>query len=159
MAVEQFTKEQFEASLPKLPSGRSVFTYYGPVQKEHCYIWQIGYEKDNRGKLRILLRSSIKYDSNLSGDSGKDSIRLIIEQFHEGQWIPIGKGADAYTNRLPVWQKRLRKKIKYLYYKLRPIDQSFGDGTRVFVVRTNTENRGRLFIKEPHFKWLTPLEN
>lgn len=124
--------------------------YIGIVDNEHCWAIKMG-----EGKLRILIRSSINAKTGFSDGSGENSIRLIVQRSRGDRWFSIGKGPDAFTQRVPGWEKRLKEKIKIVYKNWSQISQSFTDEESVFVSKKEG-SKGRVFASKEGggFRWL-----
>jgi len=100
MAVEQFTKAEFEDALPKhRDSGRPLWIHTGLVQGEHEYCVHVTDGDTSTNKL-IRIRSSIG-ENGVSANSGKDSIRLWIEYEYKDRYHPLKKHKTRWTTRVP----------------------------------------------------------
>ena len=114
MAVEQFTKAEFEDALPKhRDSGRPLWIHTGLVQGEHEYCVHVTDGDTSTNKL-IRIRSSIG-ENGVSANSGKDSIRLWIEYEYKDRYHPLKKHKTRWTTRVPGWQERMTEKLRELY--------------------------------------------
>ena len=111
MAIEQFTKSQFEQALPKV-AWTHVFTqgewvYYIPVFRQTS--------KDNvPTNKRIVVRSSVGRDGYAAG-TGSDSIRHWVEYQSKGRWWPLTKDTKNYTTRVAGWEERLIAALRRLW--------------------------------------------
>lgn len=148
--IDVFTPEYFDSALPKdKKTGGKLFHKLGVINGEHC--WSMAMPNP---RIRIVIRSSIK-PNGLSADVGEDSIRIMLQVVHKNLWVNIGKGPDAYTTRVPGWEKRLEDKIKTVFYKAKTIKQRFEDTEVVrFSTKGQKENIGRPCVVEPRFRWL-----
>ena len=155
--VQRFSIEQFVIALPKKKhqvTGELVpmFEYIGIDNNEHCWAMPLGV-----GKLRILVRSSINAATGIADGTGDNSIRMIVQRRSLDKWFNIGKGPDAFTQRVPGWEGRLRIKLKEVYGVWAKVKQDFTDDEKVFMSRTEA-TKGRVFAKHPStgdFRWLS----
>ncbi|MCK9602052.1 MAG: UvrD-helicase domain-containing protein, partial [Sphaerochaeta sp.] len=110
MAVDIFTKEQFEAALPvHKQTGVPLWRHEGVVQGEHVYVLPV----TNTNK-RIVVRSSVPANGT-SRPAGEDSIRHRVEYYWKGTWRQGGKGSKEYTTRVPGWPERLKDALTELW--------------------------------------------
>jgi len=113
MPVEQFTKAEFEAALPKhRGSGKPLWIHTGLIQGEHEYAVFVT-DGDMPTNKAIFIRSSVG-KNGVSADSGKNSIRLWVSYEYKGKWRPLKK-LDRWTTRVPGWQGRMTEKLRELY--------------------------------------------
>jgi len=123
MSVDTFTKEQFEAALPKNKTTHEpMWEAIGLNAGEWTYVIPVA--ETNK---RICIRSSVK-TNGVSANTGKNSIRLWVEYFYPkaGKWFALGK-YDAHTTREPGWEERMHKKLQALYGMA--LEDSKGRGT------------------------------
>lgn len=152
MAVDKFSKAQFEAALPE------PWTTIGVVKGEWTYLCGID------DKTAVLIRSSVS-QYGWSAASSDDSIRLVLCQYvkddfgqPEHEWVPISTKIDTWTTRVAGWQKRMNAKINILKeWRVRAGDHC---GMPKHIYRAHTpENDGRIFAKckicGGGFLWLT----
>lgn len=144
MAVEIFSREQFEQALPV-----GYWAYSGLVNNEHTYSIQITPD------IFITIRSSVD-SSGYSADTGEDSIRAWLVD-KDGQ--PLGSKISKYTTRLPGWGKRLLGVLRGLWHmaELSGYCPKCHQVRGVFKVKKSGPNKGRLFAKCEKcdtFEWL-----
>lgn len=155
--IEQFDTKKFTLVLPKKKHKvtgelKPMFDYVGIADEEHCWAMLIG-----KGNLRLLVRSSINVFTGLADGTGENSIRLIVQRRSQGKWISISKGPDAFTQRVPGWEKRLVAKIKTVYEQWSVVSQDFTDEEQLFVSK-QPNTKGRVFAKHTvtkEFRWLS----
>jgi ssDNA-binding Zn-finger/Zn-ribbon topoisomerase 1 len=149
MAIEIFTKEQFESALPiHNESGEELWAHLGMHQGEHIYLVPI----DDR--VGVFIRSSVKKDG-YSADTGQDSIRAwLVTYKHDAKsntygWNNLGGKVNKYTTRVAGWEKRLINVIKELWGWRRKSGDcpTCNDPKSVFKVRKKGKNKGRVFAK------------
>jgi DNA helicase-2/ATP-dependent DNA helicase PcrA len=125
MAIDRFSKEEFEAALPKDGSGKPMWSCLGLVDNEY------NYEIEVRGtNKRIVIRSSID-STGVAADTGEDSIRHWVEYYYKNEWRPLKKHHSRWTARTKNWRTNLTGKLRDLY-KL-ALDDSNGKPKQVEV--------------------------
>lgn len=100
MAIERFTKEQFEEALPDgfdLISTDSEYVYARPV--------------DGTNK-RIVVRSSVSPLTDLADECGRDSIRIWVEYRYNNTWYSLGKDDIRWTARTKNWRTNMLKRLR-----------------------------------------------
>jgi hypothetical protein len=142
MPIDRFTVADFEAALPhdKKKDNEAIFAHIGLIDGEHCWAYEMC-----RGHMRILVRSSID-NTGHSADTGEDSIRLVIQQRIGTGWRSCGKGADAYTTRVPGWQGRLKGKIRDVFERTKTVKLDPIEGEVVYFTKQGV-NKGRPFAQ------------
>jgi hypothetical protein len=150
MAIDRFTTEKFEQAL-LTPKGQKAFEYIGLIDGERCYAHTL----KTCDHIRIVVRSSID-SSGIAADTGEDSIRLILQRMKGNKWQNIGKGIDAYTTRVPGWDRRLKEKITLVARKAARIVKPFTDDDNINFCSNGGPNEGRPFASGPvsSFRWL-----
>jgi hypothetical protein len=157
MPIEQFTREEFEAALPKhRDTGKPLWTCLGPIEGEFAYLMQTA-----NPDVFILIRSSVR-PSGVAAGCGEDSIRCWLVGSDKR---PLGSKLQKYTTRVPGWSERLVKQLRALYALAGKITRcGCGQLRRVFKAGT-AENSGRFFskcgvqdCKKSGFVWLTDKE-
>jgi hypothetical protein len=158
--VEIFSKEQFEAALPKL-KGTDVpaWTCAGLVEGEYVYLVTLG---DNK-PAKVLVRSSVD-KTGFSRASGEDSIRIFV---CDKNLKPLSGKANRWTTRLPGWQDRMNDLIRFLAgmaVKIGTCPRCEAHGlVRLNKVKKEGPNKGRWFVscKEDKcfFEWQTQRDN
>ena len=162
--IDQFTLQEFKDALPyDKYTGAPHFHALGIIQGEYCFLVPID---DRTG---ILIRSSVDR-SGLAAESGKDSIRCWIVEFRMiNDIVPtlgntIGGKSARWITRVSGWDQRLIVTIKKMWrLRKRSGDCPFcNKPKRIFQVKKNGVNRGRLFTKchtcrgeGMGFQWLT----
>lgn len=147
--VDSFTKEEFEAALPKHKKLPDAVQHLGIIDQEHCYLFKID---DNAS---IFIRSSIN-PAGVSAAAGEDSIRLFLVNKKRAPFAPKLK---SWVTRVPGWENRLGDSMR----KLARIYKAAGLGPDglprpIFKAGDHTANAGRFFAPQAgdlHFKWIT----
>lgn len=164
MAVEIFTREQFESALPcHCKTQEKLWQSAGLSEGEYSY----NVRPFPSLPYAIHVRSSVKANG-ISADTGQDSIRAwIVTTTTEGKPKPFGSKISRYTTRLPGWQDRLTvilRKLAMLIKQIAPCE-SCGHDCPPFKVKKDGPNKGRLFskctnqdCKSPKFTWIDPGE-
>lgn len=153
MAVEIFSKDQFEAALPKLKgTDKPAWECAGLMQGEYVYLLPLG-----KGAVASLLVRSSVDSTGWSRATGEDSLRV----YAVGENLrPLSGKACRWTTRLPGWQDRLTAVIRFMAkmaVKIRrcpKCEQTW----RLNKVKKAGPNKGRWFLSCPtercHFEWL-----
>jgi len=106
MAIDCFTRAEFEAALPKLKgTGQALWSYSGFLGGEHTYIVPV------KPGVVIQVRSSIGADG-YSRDAAKDSIRCWLS---DPTGKPLGSKYGRWVTRVPGWDKRLVSVLRALW--------------------------------------------
>lgn len=170
MAVEIFTRNQFEKALSFSPLGFKVigadgqYVYKIPVaQRLICECGQKfypvpGYDKAQcpkcgeirplngtlvPGEVYIYIYSSVDPRTGLSRDTGEDSIRLVLM---DGKGKPLAK-LGHYVTREPGWPDRLKRKAHDLWkLALRLPRCEKGHKARLSRCKSGP-NKGKVFAK------------
>jgi len=104
MAIYQFTKSEFEASLPiHKNTGEPLWAYAGLIKGEHCYTMDVN-------EVQIMIRSSVK-ESGFAASTGQDSIRLYF--MNNGNCH--GSKLSLYITRVTGWEERLLKQLRIMF--------------------------------------------
>lgn len=112
--IDRFSRETFEQALP------GGFTSSGIMNGEYTYVIPVN------DYARIEVRSSVDR-SGFAADTGEDSIRFWLQvQRSDGIFKPFGKKIDAYTTRLPGWDRRMVEKISQLVERGEQIQRPVG---------------------------------
>lgn len=106
MAIVRFSREEFEAALPKAkPVGDApaapLWQSLGLIQGEFCYVLQ----PFPTIPVALFIRSSVKADG-LAAATAKDSIRVGLCEA-QAPYQFIGNKPKAYTTRVKGWEERL----------------------------------------------------
>lgn len=133
MTVQIFSQQDFENAL----TGTS-FETLGFEQGELCYAVATAHPQ-----VRVKIRTSIRANGKSAG-TGEDSIRLILETNNSGSWKAIGKGPDAYTQRVKGWQRRLSDKLGQVQQRAGRIARTIAPNEKVRFAKT-AANSGRPF--------------
>ncbi len=159
MAVDVFTRAEFEAALPKNKLTKDpLWTYSGIVDGEYTYFLPVG--NPFQRTLGICIRSSVRgYGGDaVSAASGEDSIRC---------WLSLGgtpymNKIKKYVTRVKGWEGRLTELLRLLYRlgnALRPCP-TCGMLRKAFMVKKEGPNKGRFFqncvVGQSHdaFDWI-----
>lgn len=150
MAIDQFTKETFEAALPKhKETGEDLAVCLGPVSGEYAYKLTV---KDG---VHIMIRSSVR-PNGIAADCGKDSIRAWLVNDEDK---PLGSKIQSYVTRVNGWAERLDKVLRELWKRAQGIVNCpvCGKPQGVYKVKKDGPNKGRLFGKcydHGFFRWM-----
>lgn len=146
--IDHFTKEEFEAALPRSKKDdKPLWTYTGALHGEHAYRVFVVRE-DGFQHMAIVIRSSVRPNGHSAG-VGEDSIRCWLADSRSG--APFAAKLSKYTTRVPGWQDRMAAIIRELYkigLALKPCPVC-KEMRRAFVVNKEGENTGRLFMSCP----------
>lgn len=152
MAVVRFSKEAFEAALPKSKiCGTRLWRPLGIQQGEECYVI-FGISM----LVNIMVRSSIDA-SGFAAAAGEDSIRAWLV---DPEGMPVGSKIQAYVTRVVGWEDRLLKMLRQLARRAIQIDPCpvCKAPMGIFQVKKPGPNKGKLFIGcKPackQFKWV-----
>ena len=149
--IDTFTKEQFEAALPRsLTTGAILWKSEGLIQGEWCYSIRID------DKTKVLIRSSVK-EGGESAEIGEDSIRTFLVTTDNKF---LGSKVSKWTTRRPGWEERMRENCRSLIrLRRRAGDNKEGKPHLIRRVKKDGANLGRFFAFDPEdpkfFKWLT----
>ena len=134
MAVEIFSKKEFEAALPA-----GFWVYSGFIDGEHTYSIEI------TADIFITIRSSIG-SSGFSAKTGEDSIRAWLVG-KDGK--PLGSKVSKWTTRTKGWEERLLRVLRTLWAwaKKAGYCPTCKIPKNVFVVKKAGKNKGRVFCK------------
>lgn len=144
--IEHFTKEQFEAALPK--SAKFSVESVGINSNEYCYLLIIN------EKARVFIRSSVG-PKGVSAEVGEDSIRTFLV---DNNGRPFAPKVTKFTTRVKGWEERMRENMRFL---IRLHQQAGFDGDKPREIRKVSKegpNKGRFFCPETPtkpFTWLT----
>lgn len=106
MAVEIFSKTEFENALPKSKTtGQPLWTHKGLVQGEHAYAIDV-----QNPRVQIIVRSSV-HANGLSANTGEDSIRAWLI---DPSGRPLGAKIQKYVTRVAGWQGRMIDMLRKL---------------------------------------------
>jgi len=150
MAIDRFTKEQFEAALPVRKDTGARLWELASQDREFVYRMHIG------GDVYILIRSSVQMDG-FAADTACDSIRCWLGHI-DGS--PLGNKLQAYVTRVKGWDVRLVDLLKRLWILGKKIVDPCtrcNVQKNVFLCKKEGANKGRHFVKCPScgsFEWL-----
>ncbi len=130
MAVELFTRQEFERALP----GARLVGCHG-----HEYVYAVG---TSHPRVSIRVHSSVNVRTGRADGTGENSIRMYL--YLEDAGRSLGKDGTEYTTRVKGWQARLGDKIAALRARVRKCPECGGVGI-VRAVRKEGPNRGRRF--------------
>jgi hypothetical protein len=150
MTVDTFSRDQFEAALPRhKDTGDKLWEYVGLKDGEHCYWMQVD------PVVAIFIRSSIR-SNGVSAKAGEDSIRawLVVMEGLK----PLGSKVSQYTTRVPGWQARLTEVLRTLYSWRKKAGNCPACGRPKGIFKSKQpQSKGRVFAKcseHNHFAWL-----
>lgn len=158
--VEIFSKEQFEASLPKLKGTETpAWTCVGLDYGEYTYLVSLG----DKCPAKILVRSSVD-STGFSRATGEDSIRVYVVDANRK---PLSGKANRWTTRLPGWGERMNDIIRFLAVmaiKIKVCPNCAEHGLlRLNKVKKEGPNKGRWFLacsqNSCFFEWQTQRDN
>lgn len=148
MAIDHFTREQFEAALPQGKHGPLIVNQ-GVTDGEFAYRLPVPSFHHNGG-VYIAIRSSVQGNGQSAG-AGEDSIRLYL-MCPTG---PVASKLTKYVTRVKGWEKRMAAQLRTLYkvgLSLKPCP-TCGELRHAFTAgkgkdsMAKPENVGRLFQK------------
>jgi len=152
MAIDKFSKQQFEDALPiHNKTGKQLWEYAGFIQGEHCYNVIVA-----QG-IKIHIRSSID-NSGYAADTGQDSIRIWLIG-DNGK--PLGGKLSKWVTRVNGWDTRMTEQLRTFWELARKsgycpkclVPRS------IYKVKKAGPNIGRQFCKcnscGNNFEWLT----
>jgi hypothetical protein len=150
MAIDRFTKAEFEAVLPvSRVSGDVMWACLGVIDGEYVYIVPV-----KKGVL-IRIRSSVS-ENGLARASSEDSIRIWITDV---AGHPVGSKVISYTTRVTGWEGRLTAVLRTLWKRANSLTTcpDCGKYRGIYKVKKEGRNKGRLFTKcwdHGHFQWV-----
>lgn len=150
MAVDIFTKAQFESALPvHNQTGEPLWRFGGLRDGEYEYLMPID------SLSAILIRSSIHSDG-FSAESGEDSIRAWLVNNEDK---PLGSKVSKWVTRVPGWETRLKETLRTLWQLRKQSGNCIncGEPLGIFKVKKEGPNKGRWFAKcinHNGFVWL-----
>lgn len=104
--IDRFTRERFEAALPRLGPTNALWSYVGLINGEHCYAVPI------RSGVLIFIRSSVN-SNGIAADTAEDSIRCWLASDDKGK--TLGSKHTAWITRVRGWEERLLKTLRVLW--------------------------------------------
>lgn len=138
--IDRFTREQFEAALPKTVE----VAHLGLQKGEYSYLLPV-----TGTPFGIMVRSSVD-STGVTRAVGKDSIRCWIVRV-DGVWKghPWGSKLSQYVTRVAGWQERMLHTLRELWKMCLAIERCpmCGEWMKVFRVKKEGLNKGRTFIK------------
>jgi len=140
MAIDTFTKAEFEKALPvRTDNGQPTWTSLGLFEGEFSYLVPV------TAGAAIMIRSSIG-ESGVSAGTGKNSIRLwLVDPI---TYKPVGSKLNAFTNRTPGWQTRVTEQMRSLWRLAKLVKPcSCGGTVGIYrVKKTTSPLKGRIFV-------------
>ena len=97
--IDIFDAEYFESKLPKSKKDSSPLWTKQAIKGEWCYLIRFGFKN-----AWILVRSSIDTQTNMSRETGQDSIRCYVVD--KDNYPLLGKN-KRWTTRVAGWESRL----------------------------------------------------
>jgi len=159
MSTERFTVAEFEEVLNKACQGDEDEDYTLELRKRGIqageYRYQIVAHNTGHGLVFVEIASSIG-PSGIADDTGENSIRLWLTG-EDG--MPMGNKISRWVTRVKNWQDRLFDQLDRLISMAQAIrwcDKCLSL-EKVFIVKKEGPNKGRLFIKcncPNSFDWL-----
>jgi hypothetical protein len=117
MATERFSKEQFEASLPRNKEGHNLWRYVGFRDGEHCYSIPIHHPKfpEREPDVEIFIRSSVD-NSGFAADTASDSIRVtLVDAFNYKPLATKESKPQRWVARTRNWRENLTELIRWSF--------------------------------------------
>lgn len=150
--IEHFTKEQFEAALPRDKTlGTPLWLEAGLQSGEWCYKLPV------TDHIYILIRSSV-HKAGYSADTAQDSIRFWpMDNFTN---MPAGSKNLRWIDRKPGWQERMTIGLRQLYQAVKRAGNCPVCGEPRYVYKAKQGKfKGYLFANCPKrckgaFQWL-----
>lgn len=139
MPIEVFTKEQFEAALPKV-RGERTWVPMNVVQGEYVYRLPVN------EFVSIMIRSSV-HKNGTAAPCGEDSIRCYL--INSTTAAPWGSKISKYVTRVPGWRDRMLETLRALWRlgsQVRVCPKCGKTAMKIFLCKTG-ENKGRPFLK------------
>lgn len=171
MSIVQFTKEEFEAALPRhYKTNEPLWIYGGYDHGELVYF--IPVNRKEQGLVNIIIRSSI-HEDGIAAKTGEDSIRIWLEVMEQeyGSLVrkSLGKGTGSYITRVKGWEERLIAKLREVYGMALKVNRCpvCNKWKKVRIVKRKNKNYGRIFEicddcknegKKDQFEWLTDID-
>ena len=150
MTTERFSKLDFEDVLAKILSDTDKgWSCIG--LRAHDYRYVVGISE------HVFMQISSSVDAGgFAADTADDSIRVWLAD-HKG--MPLGNKTQRWVTRVTGWQERLGKVIADTLYMGSAIQycNTCASVERVFVVKKDGANKGRIFTKcdcKDSFTWL-----
>lgn len=162
MAIDRFTKERFEATLPThRTTGVQLWSCRGFIGGQYEYEIPVG--------PNVLIRIFSSIDSTgYARETAEDSIRFLLV---DADGNLLGNKLQSYVTRVKGWEERvlaiLRKMWEMGRIASKPCGRCSEQTRKVFVTKKNSPyeqdgkwytNKGRSFVKCPKcekFEWLT----
>lgn len=148
MATEKFTKTDFEVCLANVRSLRG-FECLGLKGGEFRYFATVS------GHVHVYVNSSVGADG-FAADEGENSIRVWLTDYNGN---PLGSKVQRWVTRVSGWQDRLLAVIEKVVAMGKALQLCPRCNTveKVFIVKKEGKNKGRLFTKcecDHSFTWL-----
>jgi hypothetical protein len=150
MAVETFTRADFEAALPKHKvTGEPLCKCLGVVSGEYTYLLPVS------DKVGVMIRSSVKSDG-VSAGVGEDSIRLwLVDPSNDN--APLSSKVTRWIARTGAWRVRVVEQARTLYGLGKRLGAcpDCGKALALRKVKKEGPNKGKLFFSCDcgHFAW------
>jgi hypothetical protein len=154
MAIDRFSRETFEAALPKhKETGETLCTPAGVVDGEYTYCMKV--RELGEHIIFINIRSSVRPDG-VAADTGEDSIRCWLTDEDNK---PVGSKVKSHVSRVNGWEGRMLAVLRELVIRARTIQlcPTCQKLMGIYKVKKDGKNKGRLFTKcfdHNHFTWL-----
>lgn len=140
MPVETFTKQEFEAALPKhRETGEPLWQECGLVKGE--YVYHVSFDHPQGHVIEV--RSSVHANGTSAG-CGEDSIRLLLLS-SDNQLI--ASKHNRWVTRVKGWQDRLLEQLRFMARLGNRLHKcQCGCNQVTFKVKKAGPNQGRFFI-------------
>lgn len=106
MPIDRFSREQFEAALPRTGKTNALWQHIGLVSGEHCYVIPV------QPGVLIYVRSSVGIDG-VAAETAQDSIRCWLAADSTGK--PLGSKLNRWISRVNGWEKRMTETLRTLW--------------------------------------------
>lgn len=159
MSTERFTKQEFEEVLLRATAEEDLeILERGLVGSEWRY-QIVANDLGTAGKVLIEIASSVG-SSGVADATGENSIRLWLT---DGKGLPLGSKISRWVTRVSGWDRRLEDQIDRMIGMAQAIQfcTKCRSLEKIFIVKKEGPNKGRLFVKcecPKSFTWLDESE-
>ena len=144
MAVERFSRADFEDALPRDKKGKNLWERRETIGHEYTYAVPIINGTVKSGELEIRVHSSVSEWTGYADSLGENSIRLYL--YSPKYKKSLGKTESRWITRVSGWDKRMIDQLRVLY--ARGLKSSrckkCGELQGAFTAKT-AKNKGRQF--------------
>ena len=106
MPIDRFSKDRFEAALPRAGKTNALWQPLGLVGGEHCYVIAV------QPGVLIYVRSSVRADG-MAAETAEDSIRCWLASDSTGK--PLGAKLSRWISRVSGWDARMTETFRTLW--------------------------------------------